>query len=56
MHNDIKRILITEQEILNAVSDLGEKIAQDYKGKNLVLVSVLKGSVEIGRASCRERV
>lgn len=45
MHNDIKRILITEQEILNAVSDLGEKIAQDYKGKNLVLVSVLKGSV-----------
>ena len=45
MHNDIKRILITEQEISNAVSDLGEKISQDYRGKNLVLVSVLKGSV-----------
>jgi hypoxanthine phosphoribosyltransferase len=45
MHNDIKRILITEQEISNAVCDLGEKISQDYQGKNLVLVSVLKGSI-----------
>lgn len=45
MHNDIKRILITEQEISHAVGELGKKITQDYADKNLVLVSVLKGSV-----------
>lgn len=45
MHNDITKILVNEQEIKEKVEKLGEQISQDYLGKNLLLVSVLKGSV-----------
>ncbi len=45
MFDDIERILISEEELSNIVKDLGSKISEDYKGKNLLLVSVLKGSV-----------
>jgi hypoxanthine phosphoribosyltransferase len=36
--------LISESEIAARVKELGQKIAEDYAGKNLVLVAVLKGS------------
>ena len=36
--------LISEEEIRERVKALGEQISQEYKGKNLVLVCVLKGS------------
>jgi hypoxanthine phosphoribosyltransferase len=36
--------LISEEEIRDRVKALGETIAEHYKGKNLVLVCVLKGS------------
>lgn len=39
----IKEILITEEEIQKRVSELGEAITADYAGKDLVLVSVLRG-------------
>lgn len=45
MLNDVDRILLSEQEISDKVKELGEKISADYKDKNLMLVSVLKGSV-----------
>lgn len=45
MLSDIKEVLVTEQEIRETVQKLGEKISEDYKGKNLLLVSVLKGAV-----------
>jgi hypoxanthine phosphoribosyltransferase len=45
MEKDIKEVLLTEQQIAQAVSALGIQISKDYKGKNLMLVSVLKGSV-----------
>ncbi len=45
MLDDIQRVLITEEELKNIVSDLGKKISEDYKDKDLLLVSVLKGSV-----------
>ncbi len=45
MKNDILKILVTEEELKQKVSELGEQISRDYKGKNLLLVSVLKGSV-----------
>lgn len=40
-----KKILVSEEEIESIVSRLGEEISRDYADKNLVLVSVLKGSV-----------
>jgi hypoxanthine phosphoribosyltransferase len=45
MHDDIQEILIREEKLADKVWELGAKISRDYKGKNLMLVSVLKGSV-----------
>ena len=45
MEKDILKILVTEEEIDKRVKEIGEQITKDYEGKNLVLVSVLKGSV-----------
>ena len=45
MHHDIECVLISEQQIAEAVAGLGKKISEDYRGKNLMLISVLKGSI-----------
>ncbi len=45
MFNDIERVLVSEEELSEIVKKLGAQITEDYKDKNLVLVSVLKGSV-----------
>jgi len=45
MTNDIKKILFSEEDMQKTVKELGCKISEDYKDKNLLLVSVLKGSV-----------
>lgn len=45
MQDDIQRVLLNEQEIQDIVSRVGKQVTEDYRGKNLVLVSVLKGSV-----------
>lgn len=45
MEKDIEKVLISEEEIKKIVSDLGARISEDYKDKNLLMVSVLKGSV-----------
>ncbi len=45
MLNDIDRVLISEEELSKIVKELGAKISEDYKDKNLLLVSILKGSV-----------
>ncbi|MGI6269729.1 MAG: hypoxanthine phosphoribosyltransferase [Candidatus Howiella sp.] len=45
MHNDVKEILLSREEIAAIVSRLGRQISEEYKDKNLLMVSVLKGSV-----------
>lgn len=45
MANDIEKVLLTKEDIKEITDRLGKQIAEDYRGKNLVLVSVLKGSV-----------
>lgn len=45
MKEDVKEILLSEQEIDRIVKEIGERISEDYRGKNLLLASVLKGSV-----------
>lgn len=45
MHDDIQEILVSEAELKEKVTQLGEQISRDYEGKNLLLVSILKGSV-----------
>ena len=45
MNNNIESILVTEEQIKEKVTELGKQITEDYKGKDLILVSVLKGAV-----------
>ncbi len=45
MHNDVEKILFTADEIHNAVKKMGKLITEDYKGKELVVIGILKGSV-----------
>ena len=42
---DVGDILLTEQQIADKVAELGRRIGEDYAGRNLTLVSVLKGSL-----------
>lgn len=43
--SDIKEVLFTEEEIQNKVRELGEKITEDYRDKDLFLLGILKGAV-----------
>ncbi len=45
MLNDIDSVLIDERKLSDIVKDLGKKISEDYKDKNLLMISILKGSV-----------
>ena len=45
MDKGIERVLFSEERIGEIVKKLGTQISKDYEGKNLLLVSVLKGSV-----------
>lgn len=45
LHNDIERILISETEIEAIVTDIAKRISEDYQGKKLLLLCILKGSV-----------
>lgn len=44
MQNDIKSVLISQQQIKDKVKELGEQITKDYAGKKLLVISVLKGA------------
>lgn len=45
LEQDIKKILISHDEIVTAARKLGQKLTEDYQGKNPILVGILKGSV-----------
>ena len=45
MRSVVKEVLLTEEEIALRVKELGEEITRDYKGKDLVVVGILKGAV-----------
>lgn len=45
MNDDVAEILFTKEQIAAIVKKVGERISADYKDKNLMMISVLKGSV-----------
>ncbi|PKM69735.1 MAG: hypoxanthine phosphoribosyltransferase [Firmicutes bacterium HGW-Firmicutes-19] len=47
MHQDLKKILVSEEQIVAKCKELGTQISHDYRaiGENPLLVAVLKGSV-----------
>lgn len=45
MHDDVKEILFTQEQIRDCVHEMGAQITRDYSGKDdLVVVSVLRGA------------
>lgn len=44
MQNDIEKILVAEEELVKFNAKLGGQITQDYKGKEVLVVGILKGS------------
>lgn len=53
-HNKKIIVLIDEEQLKEKVKELGRKITKDYKDKNPVLVSVLRGSFIFVADICRE--
>lgn len=45
MNDCIEKILFSEEQINEAVKRLGKRLSEDYRGKNPLLVCILKGSV-----------
>lgn len=43
----IKEVLCTENELKEKIAELGAAITKDYAGKDLLMVSILKGSVMV---------
>lgn len=42
--DDIKDVLLTSEQIKRRVVELGRQVSEDYKGKDLVLVGILRGA------------
>jgi len=53
MAEDIAEVLVSEADLQAKVRELGERIASDYAGKDLVLISVLKGGFIFLADLCR---
>lgn len=47
MHEDIKSIVLSEEDIQTICKDLGQQLTKDYQDKPLVCVGILKGSVMV---------
>lgn len=45
MHEDLEKVLFTEEQIHQRIHELAEEISRDYEGREPVLVTVLKGAV-----------
>lgn len=44
IHADIQEVLISQEEIGAKIATLSKQISEDYRGKDLLLVGVLKGA------------
>lgn len=45
MNKDMKRVLLSEEQIAARVAEMGAELSEDYEGKNVILVCILKGAV-----------
>jgi len=45
VHPDCERILISEEEIRAKVADIGRRISNDYAGKEVLMIGILKGAM-----------
>ncbi len=45
LEQDIKKVLVSHDEIVAAAKNLGTQLTSDYAGKNPIFVGILKGSI-----------
>lgn len=45
MHKDMKKVLISADELQQKHKELGERLAKDYQGRNPLCIGILKGAV-----------
>ena len=45
MDNDILKVLITREQLSTRIAELGRQLSEDYDGKDVILVCILKGAV-----------
>ncbi|MBR5340996.1 MAG: hypoxanthine phosphoribosyltransferase [Erysipelotrichaceae bacterium] len=45
MADNVEKILISEEEIVERCKELGKEISTDYEGKDPIIIGLLKGSV-----------
>jgi len=44
MHQDIDRVVLTEEQIRRRIAEIGESISEEYADKAVLLVAVLRGA------------
>ena len=44
MHDDVAKILASKEEIAEIVGKLGEKLTEEYEGRNPLILCILKGA------------
>lgn len=44
---DIERVIATKEQIDARIKELAKQVSEDYQGKNLLLVGVLKGAIMV---------
>ncbi|MBQ1424990.1 MAG: hypoxanthine phosphoribosyltransferase [Aeriscardovia sp.] len=47
VRDDIEKVLLTKEQIQRKIKDTARRVDEDYGGKDLVLVGVLKGAVNV---------
>src|SRR5438270_11916235 len=45
IRDDIDHILVTEEQLREEIARVGRQLTQDYEGKDLLLVGVLRGAI-----------
>ena len=59
MYSDLKdELLLTREQIAARVKEMGKRITEDFKGKDLTVICILKGAVGFfvelcARSTCR---
>ena len=53
LEKDIQEVLFTEEQLDRRVSEIAGEITRDYQGKEIVLISVLRGSFVFMADLCR---
>ena len=53
LEKDIQEVLFTEEQLARRVGELAHQITQDYQGREIVLISVLRGSFVFMADLCR---